>query len=353
MAVGSFRIRIKNCDFSIETDLIGLVVRHIVEEDLAICIGRRPFAEFVTLRDELPALAGNQYFLERRIFRNSCFHRRGVILPEPAHRIGKDSRGLLVVVPAIAPNVLHLVAGKGKRPLHGLILHPPVTSVNIEIIGAILQEDTDRFRFKPSNKGRVNIPSAQADIGANRTEYAAEFNGPLPGGSKGGDSSTGESADGAVIAVMRKPDGTPVRRLFRFDLGQKLFQQEARIVITEAIVFIAAIKTVECRIRICGVDPAVHNKDADSYRHFVFVNEIVEDGGCFEFYTVLTYENTGRFCWSILRGNVDPIFPCRARKYFRTIKAEFEYFTFRHAGLQLRVATGFVVVGGLGGDRRK
>ena len=69
------------------------------------------------------------------------------VFPEISHRIREDRRGVLAGVSAVAPDVLDFIAGKLERAFHGLIRHPPVTAVDVEVVGAVLKKDANRFRL--------------------------------------------------------------------------------------------------------------------------------------------------------------------------------------------------------------
>src|SRR6185503_11452414 len=102
------------------------------------------------------------------------------VLPEPAHHIGKDFRGVLAVVAALAPYVVHVVAGEDERPLQFLIRHPPIAGVDILVRAAILEKNSDRLRLVLADERWIVVPAAQTDIGADCAEHAAKRIRPLP-----------------------------------------------------------------------------------------------------------------------------------------------------------------------------
>ena len=76
-------------DLAVEADLYVLLLRDVVEEDLALGVDGRAFGELVAFADELPVLAGDQDLLQLRRAR-AGLHRRGPVLPQPAHGVGED-----------------------------------------------------------------------------------------------------------------------------------------------------------------------------------------------------------------------------------------------------------------------
>src|SRR5258708_21235456 len=91
---------------------------------------------------------------------------------------------------AIAPRVLHFIAGEGQRAFPSLIGHPPIAGIKIEVVRTILHEDPVGFRLVLSNQRRIAHATPEIDVSANRAEHSRESRGPFPGG--------GESCDGAA-----------------------------------------------------------------------------------------------------------------------------------------------------------
>ncbi|MFO0007554.1 MAG: hypothetical protein ACK559_41210, partial [bacterium] len=123
---------------------VCLACPHVVEKHRALGVGRRPLGELETLAHEPPVLVGQKNLLQLRApLASSC--RRRPAAPQPFHGRGKHLRGVLAVVAAVTPGVSHLVAREGEAALDGLIGHPPVAGVDVEIVGAILEEDAERL----------------------------------------------------------------------------------------------------------------------------------------------------------------------------------------------------------------
>src|SRR5689334_10249353 len=97
--------------------------------------------------------------------------------------------------------MLNFVTGECQGPLHHLVRHPPIATINIEIIGAILQEYADRFGLELANKRRVNLATSQSHVRPDGAENTRKCIRPLPGGGEGADGTTAGAADATVIPV--------------------------------------------------------------------------------------------------------------------------------------------------------
>src|SRR5262245_27352576 len=202
LSVGSLRIGDELAYLTVETDFVNLVAPPIGEENLAFGVDRRTFSKLVTLAHQLPSFAWNEKRFERGVLRRACLHRLRPPLPQPAHRVGKDRRAVLAVVPAFAPDVLNLITGEHERTLHRLVGHPPVAWIAVVVVVAVLQKDADRLRFVFANERRIVMPPAQPDVGSDGAEDARKPVGPLPGGGESAKRPRRRSADGAVVSVL-------------------------------------------------------------------------------------------------------------------------------------------------------
>src|SRR5205814_1130796 len=137
-----------------------------------------------------PALAGQQDVVQEGIAAAAGLHGLRPVFPKPAHGVREESSALLAAVAALAPYVVHLVADESEGALHHLVRHPPVAAVDVLVRAPVLEEDADRLRLIFADEGRVAVRAAQADVGADGAEDAAELVRSFPGG--------GEGADGAA-----------------------------------------------------------------------------------------------------------------------------------------------------------
>src|SRR6266851_6346713 len=188
--------------FIVETDLVGFATRHIIKEHFAFSVRSRALKELVPFRNKLPALARNENIVERVVSSMSGAHSLGPVFPKPAHRVRQDSGSLFTRMPAIAPSVLHFIACKRQRAFHSLISHPPVATVSIEIVGAVLHEYTNGLWLVFSNQARIAHTAPQINVCADRTKDTCECIWSFPRGGKGGDCAARRTADGAVVAVV-------------------------------------------------------------------------------------------------------------------------------------------------------
>ena len=213
--------------------------------------------------------------------------------------------------PPVAPVVVDLVAGEDQGPLHLLVGHPPVAAVDVQVGAAVLEEDADRLRLVLADQRRIDVPAAQADVGADRAEDAAERVGPLPGRGERGDRPAAGPGDAAVVAVAREPDRPPVGGLLRLDLGQELLEQEPGVVVAQPVVLVAAIEPVH-RLAVGALTrPGVTKTPMVTGISFL-CDQLVEDLGRLVLHAVLADEQAGRLGRVILLGHVDPVVAHRA-----------------------------------------
>jgi hypothetical protein len=127
------------------------------------------------------------------------------VLPEPAHRIGEDRRGVAAAVDPLAPDVFDLIAGKRQGPLQGLIPHPPVADLRPAeplIVRAVLHEHADRLGLGFAHQDRIAVPAAHPHKRADRREHPPERVGPLPGEREGRDPARASASRAAVVRVL-------------------------------------------------------------------------------------------------------------------------------------------------------
>ena len=160
---------------------------------------------------------------------------------------------------------------------------------------------------------RIDVAAAQADVGADRAEDAAERVGPLPGRGEGADGPAAGPGDAAVVAVVRQPDRPAVRGLLRLDLGQDLLEQEPDVVVAQAVVLVAAVEPVQ-RLGRRRLDPPGRDEHADDDGHLLLVDQLIEDLRRLVLDAVLVDVQAGRLLRVVLLGDVDPVVAHRARE---------------------------------------
>ena len=178
----------------------------------------------------------------------------GIVLPQPAHGLGEDGGAVILVVAVGAPDVLHFVAGPLEGPVHGLVGHPPVAGVDVEILVSVLEEDAERFRFGFADEGGQFVAAAEADIGSDHGIDTAERIRPVPGGHEGADSAGAGTADSSVVGIAADLDA--VRR---FDEGDHLFDEEPGIAIADVVVFKGAVEPRQASSLAAGTTPGLMN----------------------------------------------------------------------------------------------
>ena len=188
---------------------------------------------------------------------------------------GKISVAWLAVVAAVAPVVIDFVAGEVEGAFHLLVGHPPVAAVDVLVGAAVLEEDADRLRLVLADQGRIDVAAAQADVGADRAEDAAERVGPFPGG--------GERDNLRRCWRRRCARSLPLceswigRRRRWFSLRPRGAFSRAgtgRNCRPDPVVLEAAIEPIEGLLN----GRSVHDEDADGHRHLLPFDQLVEDG---------------------------------------------------------------------------
>ncbi len=253
---------------------------------------------------------------------------------------------MFAVVSAVAPDIGDFIAGKFQSREHFLIGEMPVAAIDVEIVGAVLQKNADGFWLSLADQGGIIISTAQTDISADGTKHAVESVRPLPSSGEGGDGSGTGTRDGVVISI-----GAQV--IFFGDFRQQFFQQKTDIIIAEAIVFVTSIETIQ-GIGRKRFDASMHDEDANGNRHFLTVDQIVENDRCFVLNAVLKYHQAGGFGGVILLGHIDPIITRGPGKNYTVVEGIFGDFAFRHTFLRLGIGAGHIVIRCVeGGDEGK
>src|SRR5262249_51325903 len=155
-AIGPSGILFENADLSAGGDLMNPVVGNVGEEHIPVPIHGRTFGELVALADHLPLLAwfedlGDVAALPARGWLGD---RLGVIAPEPSQRVGQYGGAVLVIVALVADDEGGVVAGVSERGRQVLVCDKPATGVNVLVVAAILQEDTQRLALGFANERR-------------------------------------------------------------------------------------------------------------------------------------------------------------------------------------------------------
>ena len=237
-----------------------------------------------------------------------------------------------------------IVTHELQRRGHLLVRQRPVAVQVVEVFGAVLQENANRFLFRFPNQRRVDIAAANVGEAADVTEHFAKFIGPLPRYGPRADAAGTDPANRAAVRVL-------CQAIFLPHLRQDFFEQKTGVLVAERIVLEAAIAArFLARLRrgnLAGID-----KEADGHGHFLLRDEIVEHNrraeltvGVRVIAAVLKDHHARRFGRLVLLRHVNPVITFRARKNLAAPMV-FGDFAARHVFLRKRVRAELVVVGG-------
>src|SRR5580700_4444787 len=111
------------------------------------------------------------------------------------------------VVTALAPGMVHFVAGELKGPFHFLIGHPPIAGVNVLVVAAVFEKHADRLGLVFADQRGIVVSAPQSDISPNGAEDPPKCVGAFPGGRESANCTTAGAPNRAVIGIFRKADG--------------------------------------------------------------------------------------------------------------------------------------------------
>mgnify|MGYP007101532562 CR=1 FL=1 len=309
-AVGAGGVFGKEGFLAIEGDFVEFAVGDIGEVEGAIGGDSEAFGPVVAYGNELPVFAGNEVFGGAgfafvEVDGDGCF---AVVFPEPGESFEEDFVSFLATVATLVPTVGVLVAGEFESTLHRLVGHPPVASIDIEVVFAVLKEDAEGFGFGLADEGGVVVAAAKADVGADHGVDAAEVVGSFPGGGKGGDGSGGSAAEASVIGI---PGDVVVLKK-----GDHFLDEEVGVVGAHAVVFEGAVEAgLGVFVSRGSGDDAGVDKEADGDGHVSGGDELVEgignvaffSGGADETGSVLEDHEAGGLGGVVFGGDVDPV----------------------------------------------
>ena len=128
LAIAALGVLKPEADLAIEPDLVGLAVRHVVEENFTAGICGWPLGKAIAFTDKLPLRLRTHEFL--KLGRAcACFDGLRPAFPEPPHGFRENLRGMFAVMAANSPVMSHFIAGeaRGLSPSSWLAIHqsPP------------------------------------------------------------------------------------------------------------------------------------------------------------------------------------------------------------------------------------
>lgn len=127
---------------------------------------------------------------------------------------------------------------------------PPAAGVDVQIVAADLQKDSQWFGFGLADQDRVFVAAPQSDISANSAEDSAKRVGPFL--------CCGERTDGSRTASR---NAMVVRGIAEFlcfrNFRKRFFDQKSRVEVAHAVVFEATVETCLCCIVVAGTTPGM------------------------------------------------------------------------------------------------
>ena len=121
-----------------------------------------------------------------------------------------------------------------ERRRYILIGDIPASGVEIQVVLAVLQKNTQRFGLGFANQRRVNLAAAQIRETADEAQHAMKGVGPVPCRRERSDTAGARAGDGAVVRIARK-----LVQLGHF--RQNLFDQKPRVAVAQPVVFETAV----------------------------------------------------------------------------------------------------------------
>ncbi|EDY21298.1 hypothetical protein CfE428DRAFT_1591 [Chthoniobacter flavus Ellin428] len=204
-------------------------------------------------------------------------------------------------------------------------------------MAAVHLEDADRLRLIFADERGIHVRPAQADHGADAGEDARELIRPFPSRDESADCAAAATADGVIVAVLAEDDLASVTRRFLLHHRQQLIEQEARIAIAHAVVFVAAIVTIQRLAAIERFDHPGANENADRYRYIALRDEVVENHRRIPLHAVLVHIQARRLGAVVLLRHIDRHLAGSARENLRLGKVELDQLAFGHVGVRLGI----------------
>ena len=160
--------------------------------------------------------------------------------------------------------------------LHLQIAQPPVAVGTVQVVGTILQEDTQRFVLRLADKGRIDVPPPDVGKTSDMADHLAKEIGTFPGGRKGTDSTRTHPADRPHDWIAGEPVGFP-------HLRKDLLLEKGHVIGAQRVVFYAAVS-----FHARGGSPALPSvelvgkeswieENPDRNRHLTPVDQIIKD----------------------------------------------------------------------------
>ena len=278
-AVGTTGVLGEQLDFVVSADAINFRCRHVGEKHGAVRHRGQALGPAVAVTEQLPVLArfkeAHRFVAALVVMR---LHLGGIAVPKPAHRIGEDGVAVFAAVPAVAPFVFQLIAGKLERALYHLVGDPPVAAVNVQVILTVLQKNAERLRLGFADERRNLVAAAQADVSADGRVNPVKRIGPVPSDVEGADRAGTGTGDASQVRV--DAELYAVRPL---DVWQQLVDQKLRVAVAHVVVLETSVEA-GLGVFVLGRHYAGIDEHADHHRDVAPVDEVVErvEGGAID-----------------------------------------------------------------------
>src|SRR4051812_24064517 len=175
---------------------------------------------------------------------------------------------MFAIVATVSQLELVIVTFELQRSRHLLIGQRPVAMKIVEVVLAILKEDSNRLFGRFADESGVIVPLSDVGKASDLTEDFMEQIGPFPRDRPRTDPAGTDPANGAPIGISGD-------FIFLLNHRKEFFDEKPCVKVSERIILVTAIAA--CFLALfCGWHFARIHKQADRYRHLFLVNEIVE-----------------------------------------------------------------------------
>src|SRR5262249_22600578 len=128
----------------------------------------------------------------------------GIVLPQPAQRVRKDSAAVLRVVSFGTDDERALVAGELERGEDVLVADEPVSGVDVVVSATVLHEAAQRLGLVFAYERGEGFSAAQVGEAADESQYTTKGIGPVPRCVECSDAAGAGAADAVVVRIFRE-----------------------------------------------------------------------------------------------------------------------------------------------------
>ena len=244
--------------------------------------------------------------------------------PQPPQRVGQNDAAVLAVVRAVSHHELRVVAGEGERTGHGAVGQGPVTVEVIEVVDAVLQEDSQRLALGLTNQGRVGVAAPDVGEAADLREHLAEVIRTFPSDRKRTNGAGTHAGDAPHFGVVANANLVLVR-----GEGDQLVDEESGVVAAERVVLEGAVVAVApsiCPRRPRSAVPGIEEQ-GNGDGHFPAGDQVIQHDGhplgavfADVFVSVLEHHECGGLAAVVLGRDVNPALAGGSGEHFRLVE---------------------------------